>query len=209
MRIITISREFGSGGRELGKRLADELGTAYYDKEILAKIAERVRMDEHYIDQVLERSYTVQYPYTFQRSFTMFPPILNQRPNLLAEQAKVIRDLANKEDCVIVGRGANALLREQKPFNIFVYADMEAKRTRCRERAAEDEQFSDRELEQKIRQIDKARASTYELISGCLWGDKKEYHLCINTTDLELKAVVPHIAAYIRAWFENETNYRK
>lgn len=69
MRIITISREFGSGGRELGKRLADELGIAYYDKEILAKIAENVRMNEHYIDRVLERSYTVQYPYTFRRSF--------------------------------------------------------------------------------------------------------------------------------------------
>lgn len=176
MRIITISREFGSGGRELGKRLVDELGIAYYDKEILAKIAENVRMDEHYIDRVLERSYTVQYPYTFRRSFAMFPLIQNQRPNLLAEQAKVIRDLALKEDCVIVGRGANALLREQKPFNIFVYADMEARRTRCRERAAEDEQFSDRELEQKIRQMDKARASTYELISGHSWGDKKEYH---------------------------------
>lgn len=69
MRIITISREFGSGGRELGKRLADELGIAYYDKEILAKNAENVRMNEHYIDRVLERSYTVQYPYTFRRSF--------------------------------------------------------------------------------------------------------------------------------------------
>lgn len=200
MRIITISREFGSGGRELGKRLADELGIAYYDKEILAKIAEQVRMDERYIDQVLERGVTVQYPYTFRRSFTMPPPLRDQRPNLLAEQAKVIRELAHKADCVIVGRGANALLREQTPFNMFVYADMDAKRTRCRERAAEDEQFSDRELEQKIRQIDRARAATYELISGRPWGDKQEYHLCINTTGVELKTVVPHIADYIKAW---------
>ncbi len=200
MKIITISREFGSGGRELGKRLADELGITYYDKEILAKIAEQVRMDERYIDQVLERGVAVQYPYTFRRSFTILPPIQDQRPNLLAEQAKIIRELAGKEDCVIVGRGANALLREKKPFNIFVYADMTAKRTRCRERAAEDEQFSDRELEQKIRQIDRARAATYELLSGRPWGDKKEYHLCINTTGAELKAVVPHIAAYIKAW---------
>lgn len=200
MRMITISREFGSGGRELGKRLADELGIAYYDKEILAKIAENVKMDEHYIDQVLERSYTVHYPYTFRRSFALISPIWDQQPKLLTEQAKVIRELAHKEDCVIVGRGANALLREQEPFNMFVYADMAAKQTRCRERAAEDEQLSDWELEQRIRQIDKVRASTYELISGRHWGDKKEYHLCINTTGLELKAVVPHIAAYIKAW---------
>ncbi|MCM1543125.1 MAG: cytidylate kinase-like family protein, partial [Blautia sp.] len=61
MKIITISREFGSGGRELGRRLADELGFAYYDREIICKIAENLEMDEHYIEKVLDRGFTVSY----------------------------------------------------------------------------------------------------------------------------------------------------
>lgn len=69
MRIITISREFGSGGRELGKRLAEEMGFAYYDKEILSMISERMQMDEGYIEKELNKSITISYPYTIRLSF--------------------------------------------------------------------------------------------------------------------------------------------
>lgn len=191
MKIITVSREFGSGGRELGKRLADELNIAYYDKEIIAKIAEKLQMDANYIDHMLERSYTQHYPYTFCRSLAFVPKATSVHADLLVEQTKLIRELAAKEDCVIVGRGAKALLQEQKPFNIFVYADIAARLARCRERAPEDEQFSDWELEQRIKRVDRDRASTYELISGRLWGDRRGYHLCVNTTSLEIKTFVP------------------
>lgn len=203
MRIITVSREFGSGGRELGKRMADVLGVAYYDKEIIAKIAERVKMDEGYIERVLDRSYTAQYPYTFRRSFAMMPPIYHRQPNLFAEQAKIIRELAEKEDCVIVGRAADVLLWEKKPFNIFVYADMTAKLERCRERASEQEQLTDREMVQMAKRIDKDRASNYALIADHAWGDKRAYHLCVNTAGVKIPELVPLVAAYAQMWFDN------
>lgn len=200
MRIITVSREFGSGGRELGRRLADALDIAYYDKEIIGKIAENVKLDEGYIDRVLERGYTQQYPYTFRRSFYVPMNKANEYPNLMAEQAKIIRSLS-KEDCVIVGRGADVLLQEHHPFNIFVYADMETKMRRCRQRAPEGERLLEKELEQRIRNIDKARASNYALIASKIWGDKHSYHLCVNTTGLEIPEIVPFVSGYAEDWF--------
>lgn len=131
MRIITISREFGSGPQRTGKRLAEEMGFAYYDKEILSMISERMQMDEGYIEKELNKSITISYPYTIRRSFYQTPSQVNQVPKLLAEQNKIIRSLAEKEDCVIVGRGADAILREHDPFSLFIYADQEAKAARC------------------------------------------------------------------------------
>ena len=135
MRIITISREFGSGGRELGKRLAEELDFAYYDKEILSMISERMQMDEDYIEKELNKSITITYPYTIRRSFYQTPSQVNQVSKLLAEQNKIICSLAEKEDCIIVGRGADAILREHDPFSLFIYADQASKVARCRSRA--------------------------------------------------------------------------
>lgn len=163
MRIVTVSQEFGSGGRELGKRLADDLGIAYYDKEILTKIAENLELDPEYIEKALDRSFTVRYPYNYRRSFSL-PPASQAQPNLLAEQAKIICELARKSDCVIVGRAADVLTREHSPFNIFVYADTPAKLLRCRERAAADEQLSEREMLRRMKRIDAGRAANYALV---------------------------------------------
>lgn len=128
MKTITVSREFESGGRELGKRLADVLGVAYYDKEIISKIAENLKLDEQYIENHLERDFTVNFPYTFRCSFSTPFYAMNQVVDMLVEQHKIIRTLAKREDCVIVGRGADAVLHDMGPYNIFVYADMAAKR---------------------------------------------------------------------------------
>jgi hypothetical protein len=78
---------------------------------------------------------------------------------------------------------------------------MPAKIERCRKRADEDENLSDRELEKRIKQIDKARADNHNIFSSRGWGDKSGYHLCVNTTGIEIKAVVPHIADYAKKWF--------
>lgn len=200
MKIITVSREFGSGGREVGKRLADSLGFAYYDKEIISVIAEQVKLDENYILNKLERHFTVSYPYTYRKSFTNSFYHLNQTAALLAEQHKVIRSLAEKGDCVIVGRGADMVLQDRKPFNLFVYADMAAKMERCRSRAHEEEKLSEHELERKIRQIDRSRAASYELVSQYPWGDKRAYHLCVNTTGIDITQIIPYLAEYIKYW---------
>ena len=204
MRIITVSREFGSGGRELGKRLADTLGLPYYDREIITAIAQKSSMDEDYIERIIEKGALKQYPMTFSHTFAYMPAILGNGPSLLAQQHKVIKELAAKGDCVIVGRGADAILQEYKPLKLFIYADMAAKMERCRRRADAGENLSDRELSRKIRQIDKARAENHDIVATYKWGDKRGYHLCINTTDILIKTAVPLIAAYAGYWFEKK-----
>ncbi len=202
MKIITISREFGSGGREIGKRLADALGIAYLDREIVTAIAEKSSLDEDYVERNIERGFLKMYPVTFSNTLTHMPLILNGTPNLLAEQHKVIREMAGRGDCVIVGRGADNILRDYTPFKIFVYADMAAKIDRCRKRAPEAETLSDREYEKYIKQIDKARAENHNIFSSNKWGDRIGYNLCVNTTDIEIKSFIPHLAAYTEEWFK-------
>lgn len=203
MRIITVSREFGSGGRELGRRLADALHIAYYDREIITTVSERSSLDETYIEKTLESGILKQYPVTISRSFA-HPAVVSGAPGLLAQQHKVIQELAAQGDCVIVGRGADAVLQNYQPLKLFVYADMPAKMERCRSRAAEEEKLSDRELKRKIRQIDLARAGNHDIVAPYSWGDKHGYHLCINTTGIEIKSIIPHIAEYAKEWFERK-----
>ena len=102
--------------------------------------------------------------------------------------------MAAKSDCVIVGRCADHILRAFKPFRIFVYADMDSKMKRCREKGPEDEQLSDKELRQKIAGIDKKRAKYYEFYTGHPWGDKLNFDLCLNTTRTVIKEIVPAVA---------------
>lgn len=202
MGIITISREFGSGGREIGKRLADELGYAYYDKEIVTAIAEKHELDANYVAYALEGSMFRNYPIHFGRTFSYTPTLISNDTKLFVEQNKLLRELAAAGNCVIVGRAADVILKEYSPFNLFVYADMSSKVRRCQERAQEDESVSAKEMERKIKRIDADRRRYHGMISDIPWGDKKGYHLCVNTTDREIKALIPHLASYIRHWFE-------
>lgn len=200
--IITVSREFGSGGREVGKRLADELGYAYYDREILEEIAKETNMSEWYVENVLEKGVPRSTVLHFGRSFSYYSPVTQQAINLLVAERNVIKVLAAKGDCVIVGRGANTVLAEEHSFNIFVYADMESKVARCRARASEDEKLTDKELEKKIKQIDSARAKSQEMVANFKWGDKRGYHLCVNTSGMSIKQMIPALAAYTKQWLE-------
>ena len=109
------------------------------------------------------------------------------------EQARIITEMADRSDCVIVGRCADHILKEHRPFRIFIYADMESKIKRCREKGSE-EKLSNKELRQKISGIDKKRAKYYEFYTGHSWGDKLNFDLCINTTQTAIKEIVPVIA---------------
>lgn len=200
--IITVSREFGSGGREVGKRLADELGYAYYDREILEEIAKETNMSEWYVENVLEKGVPRSTVLHFGRSFSYYSPVTQQAINLLVAERNVIKVLAAKGDCVIVGRGANTVLTEEHSFNIFVYADMESKVARCRARAPQDEKLTEKELEKKIKQVDAARAKSLEMVSDFKWGDKRGYHLCVNTSGMSIKHMIPALAAYAKQWLE-------
>lgn len=201
--IITISREFGSGGRELGKRLSDVLEIPCYDKEIIQMIAEKQGFDEQYISHVSERNLQTLYPLTIGRRFTMTQhPITKQAVAIAAEQQKTIKNFAKQGDCIIIGRCADIILKDYFPFNIFVYADMDTKLNRCMERTEKGENLTSAELEHKIQEIDKKRAKYREFYTTTKWGASENYHLCINASGLEIRKIVPVLAEYVRLWFE-------
>ena len=197
MRIITISREFGSGGRELGKRLAGILDFDFYDKEIISALAANKDLDQDYMARTLARG---------------GPQVLETRRSpsgqsvvqvtSLQEQKRVIQMLPSLgRDFVIVGRNADILLKDYQPFNLFVCAEMEAKLRRCAERTAEGENLTLKELERKIRSIDKARYHTRELLTGSGWGVPSAYHLTINTTSWRIPDLAPAVAEFATRWF--------
>ena len=111
-----------------------------------------------------------------------------------------------RKDCVIVGRNADELLRVHHPFNVFVCADMESKIRRCMERAEKNENLSRKELERKIRSIDKNRAEVREIITHKGWGVHTSYHLTVNATDWNLKELTSAVAAFAESWFRRKTH---
>lgn len=197
MRIITISRQFGSGGRELGKRLADILGFDYYDREIITAISRAKGLDEGYIEKLLDGHRWQTVPITFRHSFHAAPVMSDPQISLLLEQRKVIERIAAQgKDCVIVGRNADVILKEYHPLRIFVCADQEAKIRRCIERADNSESLTRKQIVQNMRRIDKNRAKTCEIISDQKWGDPIAYDLTINTTDWQIKTLAPAVAEF-------------
>ncbi len=202
-KIITISREFGSGGRELGKRLAEELGIPCYDQQIIEMVAEKQGLDKDYVANTSEKDMRVFYPTTIGMRFSSTAYFINQSIEVFTEQNKLIRDLAQKGDCVIVGRCADIILSEMNPLNIFVYADKESKIKRCLERAKTDEAFKDKDIEKKMKEIDKGRADLRRMLSDIKWGEKEGYHLLINTSNKEIKDLVPALASYVKEWFND------
>ena len=203
-KIITVSREFASGGREVGKRLADELGFEYYDREILEQVAKESSLDESYVENMLSGNFAISLPVTFGRTFIYNDVIQQNMTALLVAEQKIIRSLAESgKDMVIVGRSADVILEDFKPLNLFVYASMESKLRRCRWRAPVNEQYNDKELARKIRQVDAGRKRQRKIITDRTWGAKENYHLCINTTDMNIKSFVPSLAKFVRSYFED------
>ncbi len=195
--IITIGREFGSGGRELGKRLADELGVPCYDKEIINEVARLQGISPEHVERIAQADIRRVYPVTIGRTFSA-PIYYNDNAiRVLSTQQDVIKKLAAQGDCVIVGRSADVVLEDMKCFNIFVYASKESKLKRCLERSTEGE--TEKEILKQMARIDKDRAANRRLISDNDWGKKESYHLCINTSDVEIKTIVPALAAYIKS----------
>lgn len=195
-KVITISREFGSGGREFGRRLAEELGFDYYDKEIISEIAKKTSMSEEFIKEVTDKKPHNLFPITFGHTFiyidNYYP--LHQANDIYIEQNNIIKEMAQRSNCIIIGRCADYILEDKDPFRIFIYADMESKVKRCKERAPEGEDLNDKELRKKINSVNKGRAQYYEYYTGRNWGDKLNYDLCINTTNANIKELVEVVA---------------
>ena len=194
-RIITIGRQFGSGGRELGRRLAEALGYEYYDKEIIEQIAEKTSLSVEYVQNVVEHKPHSLFPITIGQSLAYSDNLAYQEIQAIYNaQVEILKELASKSSCVIVGRCADVILEEYHPFRIFVYASMDSRINRCIERSKEGEDLDPKKLAKYIQNVDKHRAKYYEHYTKRKWADIENFNLCINTTNAVIKDIVPAIA---------------
>ena len=170
-RIITIGCEFGSGGREIGRRLSEELQFAYYDREIITEVANRTQLSEEDIQRISEHRPFISFPIHIGHSFyPVTDPMIQNSVLIFAEQHRLLGELSKKSDCIIVGRCADYILRDMNPFRIFVYADLESKLKRCMERRTEKENSTVKEMKRRIEGIDRERAKYYSYFSSRKWG---------------------------------------
>ena len=198
--IITISREFGSGGREIGKMLADKLGIEFYDKEILELASKQsgitqelfVKHDENYTNSFLYSLVMGNYPVTSDGRINPELP-LNQK--IFLAQFETIRTLAEKGPCVIVGRCADYVLRSRdNVINFFITGSMPQKRRRILERY----DIEKNKVEDFIRKTDKRRANYYNYYTDMKWGEAKNYDLCLNSSKTGVEGAVEIMQEYIR-----------
>ena len=172
-RIITISREFGSGGRTIGKLVADHLGVKCYDAELIQKLAEKSGFDESYIKEAGE--YT---PGGFLSSALLDRSFGTNGDYLWKLQYQIIRDLAEKEPCVIVGRCADYILRDRTDcLKVFIHADMKFRADRIVRVYGEREQSPEARLKEK----DKRRATYYRFYTDMKWGNAANYHIALDS----------------------------
>ncbi len=197
--VITIGREFGSGGRELGRQLAEKLGIEYYDKEIITEIAKNTAFSEQYVKQVIENNPHDLFPISVAHTFSYIDTnTIFQKQKIFSEQEKVIKKMAAASDCVIIGRCADYILKDFNPLRIFVYADMDSKVDRCLKRNESAEKLSRKKLVKKIKTIDKNRARYYTYYTGEKWGDPLNYDICVNTTNVSIGDIVNSLAKMVK-----------
>lgn len=200
--VITIERQYGSGGRLTGKRLADELGIHFYDEEILKMTSETSAIGEQYFRLADEKAGNN----LLYRIVTSMKPDLNgpykeghritSPENLFRFQSSVIRGLASSETCIIVGRCGNYVLQEQMDnvIRIFVYADTV---TRIR-RVMEVDQVDESEALRRMKRIDKERTEYHRYFTGREWMDMENYDLPINASRINYDQMIQLIKDYLR-----------
>lgn len=180
--IITVSREFGSGGRSVGKRVAELLGVPYYDKELVKQVALETGFDERFIEQQGEYAspWRNLFSYAFSGAGNHQPMNgLTAEDFLWAMQCKVILELAEKGPCVIVGRCADYILREREDvLNVFIHANIPFRADRVVHLYGETDKDSEKRLEEK----DKRRRAYYKHYTGRDWGMYTNYDLSLNTS---------------------------
>lgn len=196
-RVITIGRQFGSGGHEVGSRLAKKLGIPFYDRELLKITAENSRFAESYLKKMDE-----QKPHFLSLGSAASLSTINRFSMLLPndevfiEVGKVISQLAQQGPCVIVGRCADYVLKDMNTVNIFISADLEDRIQRklvLEEHAG----ITKPEMKKIILETDKNRAKFSEYYTHEEWGNAQKYDLCINTSRVGINGAVDLIATYL------------
>lgn len=176
--IVTIGREFGSGGREVGLKVASALNIPFYDKEIIALIAEKGEISrdvlETYEENVSRTSFYM--PYARNALFLSYSQPLTDK--IFIQQYQAIQELAKQGPCVIVGRCADYALKD-KSVNVFIHADMSC---RIRRKLALNIGVAEKNMEKHIRSIDKKRKEYYSHYTDQLWGLAQNYNLCVDTS---------------------------
>lgn len=191
--IITIGREYGSGGYEIGEKLAKRLNFQFYDKQLIADLADKIMVAESYIEAADEK------PLRRNIFHEIFPAFANgssqqETDYIFKEQGKFIVQLAEKGNCVFAGRRADYYLRDNPhALHVFFYADMDFRVQRIM--AAEN--CPAEEAAQRIHDMDKRRKTSYEYTTGQAWGERHHYDRMICTSTLGIDAAVEELAFII------------
>jgi cytidylate kinase len=198
-KIITISRQFGSGGREIGTKLADKLGIPYYDNEIISRAAKDSGFSEKAFENA-EKKATNSLLYSIAMGMSAYgnPDIgftqLSLDDQLYIAQSKVIRKVADEGPCVIVGRCADYVLNDRdNVVNVFIWADLEYRKRR----AVKLYHLKENKVEEELLKTDKQRANYYNYHANEKWGKAENYHLSIRSDYLGIDYCVECILRFL------------
>ena len=194
--VITVARETGSGGHNITRKLSEALGVAYYDRDLLRKASEVSGIHERLFGAADERIGLKEMLSAAEKVYTgeVLPPDsddFTSTRNLFSFQAKIIKELAETESCIILGRCANYLLADRKDvLRVFIHAPLEAREERV---ASYSLAWSPREVTKYIRLEDKRRASYYRYYTGEEWRDAAGYDLSLDSSALGEEGCVQRI----------------
>ena len=202
--VITIARSYGSGGRTLGKLLAEELGINCYDREILRMASDDSGINEALFgqtDEKLKKSPLFRIARKNPYKGGVIPPEsadFVSDDNLFNYQAKVIKELAEKESCVFIGRCADFVLKDRPDvMSVFIHAPQDY----CLARGMERNSMTEKEMERFIAKTDKYRGDFYHYYTGRTWNDARNYDLCLDSSKLGFDKCVEAIKAYAKVRF--------
>ena len=201
--IITIARQYGSGGRDIGLKLSEKLGIPFYDKELITMSAEKSGMSHQALSDADEKAAN-SLLYTLAVGSSMIHSSMPQNvpinDKLFLIQCEVIHELADKGPCIIVGRSGDYVLSSYKNcVRTFIYADFEDRVKRISERNGIDES----KARERVMKTDKRRANYYNYYTGQKWGKTENYDLAVSTSKIGVDGAVEMIADYIKV-FENK-----
>ena len=196
--IITIGRQYGSAGHSIGKILADDLGIKYYDKELLERAAKDSGLCQELFENHDEKPTNsflyslVMDSYSFGYGSTMMDMPLNQK--VFLAQFDAIKKISQDGPCVIVGRCADIILEDS--VNIFIYSKMKQRIKRLMELEPE-EGINEKDMEMKIRAVDRKRRDYYQYYTGNTWGRAQNYHLCVDSSLVGVDGCLRAALAYL------------
>ena len=178
-RVITISRQFGSGGHSIAKAVADRLGIAFYDNNLITEVAKQSGLSEEFIrenEEYASHSSSFLYQLAMSTAGTYGYPSVYQK--LYEAQTKVIRDIADKEPCIIVGRCADYILKDRADcLHVFIHADNEHRAAHILEKYGPTEKT----ISQRIKDKDNRRRNYYRFHTDREWGVAANYHLSLDS----------------------------